>query len=599
VIPETIKPAEYLKLARQIESSFDDNAAKLAVISTFTAELLRPFLTVECQRVGCPTRCWFGPFGQLEQLVLDERSPLWQVQPDVLWIALRLEDVDRHLSSESPALAPGGIAERLGAIRSRLVALAKAARSKNRASILVSNLTRSVGHSANLFEANDPDSLGYLLSDCNRQLASELAQIPDCHVLDYAGIVASAGAQRWVDPKMWYMARAGSSSENLVPLARGMARAVRALLRPAAKCLVLDLDNTLWGGVLGDDGAAEIKLGDEYPGNVFKDFQAALLGLRRRGFLLAIASKNDEQTVLETLDTHPEMLLRREHFACICANWDAKPANLRTIAQRLNIGLDSLVFIDDNPVERAAVRAELPMVHVVELPPDPLGYLAALGEVALLDQPRLSAEDRGRAEMVQSDSLRQQVAEQSGNVEDFLRSLNMTAQVGRADANTLGRIHQLIQKTNQFNLTTRRHAVDDLRRLAESADAAVAWLRLADRYGDLGLVCVGAVVRENDETWAIDTLLMSCRVMGRRVEDAFLSYLAELARAGGARQLRGVFRPTAKNTPVKTFYPDHGFVEQDGGPEERSYLASLSDGALAWPEVISRASIEREESLRG
>ncbi len=193
---------------------------------------------------------------------------------------------------------------------------------------------------------------------------------------------------------MWYMARAGSSSENLVPLARGLARAVRAVLRPAAKCLVLDLDGTLWGGVLGDDGVAQIKLGDDYPGNVFKDFQAALLGLRRRGFLLAVASKNDEQTVLSALASHPEMLLRREHFACIAANWDAKPDDLRTIAQKLNIGLDALVFFDDNPVERAAVRAELPMVHVVELPADPLGYLAALGEVAVLDQARLSAEDR-------------------------------------------------------------------------------------------------------------------------------------------------------------------------------------------------------------
>ena len=186
------------------------------------------------------------------------------------------------------------------------------------------------------------------------------------------------------------------------------------------------------------------------------------MGYARRGFLLAIASKNDEQTVFDMLDTHPEMLLRREHFAAICANWGAKPDSLRKIAQRLNIGLDSLVFLDDNPVERAAVRAELPMVHVVDLPAEPLGYLAALGEVAVLDQARLSAEDRTRAEMYQSETLRQQVAEQAGNVEDFLRDLDMLAQVGQANPNTLERIHQLIQKTNQFNLTTRRHNLEDL-----------------------------------------------------------------------------------------------------------------------------------------
>jgi len=604
------KPAEYIRAAREIEAARaseaagvsgaaqGENVATLAVLSTFTAELLKPFLVVEAQWLNCPLRPWFGPFGQLEQLVLDDRSDLWKQSPDVLWIAVRLEDVDRHLVHESAAIGPEATRRRLDAMRQRVVGLARTARSKHRASILVSNWIPDARHSLNVFDASDVDGFGHLVAEANRQLARDLAEISDAHVFDYAGIVAGSGALAWTDRRLWYMARSGSSSENLVPLAHSVARAVRALLRPAAKCLVLDLDNTLWGGVLGDDGAAGIKLGDDYPGNVFKDFQAALLGLRRRGLLLAIASKNDEQTVLDMLDSHPEMLLRREHFAAICANWGAKPESLRIIAQRLNIGLDSLVFLDDNPVERAAVRTALPMVHVVELPAEPLGYLAALGEVAVFDQARLSAEDRARAEMYRSETTRQQVAEQAGNVEDFLRDLDMVAQVGLADSNTLERIHQLIQKTNQFNLTTRRHNLDDLRRLAGSPDAAVAWLRLADRYGDLGLVCVGIIERLDSECWEIDTLLMSCRVMGRHVEDAFLSYLAELARAGGARRLRGVLRPTAKNTPVQNFYPDHGFTELARDAEERSYLAELADRAFAWPMVIGRIAQATQENVR-
>ncbi len=566
------------------------------MLSTFTAELLRPFVIVECQRLNCPVRPWFGPFGQLEQLVLDERSALWQHAPDVLWIALRLEDVDRHLIHESHVLGLDETRRRLDAIRARLVGLAQAARVKHRASILVSNLAPVAGHDINPFDANDPDGFVHLLAECNRQLARELAQIPDAHVFDYAGTVAASGARRWTDPKLWYTARAACGSEGMVALARNLARAIAALVRPAAKCLVLDLDNTLWGGVLGDDGPHGVKLGDDYPGNVFKDFQAALLGLRRRGFLLAIASKNDAQTVLDMLDTHPEMLLKREHFACIVANWDPKPEGLREIAKALNIGLDSLVFIDDNPVERAAVRAELPMVHVVELPSDPLGYLAALGEVAVLDRPRLLEEDRQRATMVASDSLRKQVEQQATSVEEFLLGLEMTAQVGRCDAGTLDRIHQLIQKTNQFNLTTRRHNVDDLRQFMESPQAEVAWLRLADRYGDLGLVCVGIIDRLDDEACVIDTLLMSCRVMGRHVEDAFLSYLAELARSLGAKRLRGVFRATQKNSPVKDFYAEHGFVES-GGNEERLYEAELSEHAFAWPEAIRRVPQQQKENV--
>jgi FkbH-like protein len=604
------KPSEYLSAARQLAAQQGDDAHTLGVLSTFTAELMRPFLIVESHRLGCPLRPWFGPFGQLEQLVLDPASELWKQEPDVIWIAARLEDLDRHLVHESPAIGVEATRARLESLRVRLVNLVRAARQRHRASILVSNFALPTAHDLNVFDASDPDGFVHLVAECNRQLARDLVQIADAHVFDYAGTVARAGAERWTDPKLWYMARGGASSENLIPLARNLARGVKALVRPAAKCLVLDLDNTLWGGVLGDDGPEGIKLGDDYPGNVFKDFQAALLGLRRRGFLLAIASKNDEATVLSLLDAHPEMLLKREHFAHIAANWEPKPANLRAIASALNIGVDSLVFIDDNPVERAAVRAELPMVEVVELPADPLGYLAALAGVAALDQPRLLVEDRQRAEMVQHDALRKAAATQATSLEDFLTSLEMTAEVGLADTNTLERIHQLVQKTNQFNLTTRRHNTDDLRRFVDSPDAAVAWLRLADRYGDLGLVCVGIIhrldvpptERVDAPTWVIDTLLMSCRVMGRQVEHAFLSYLAELARAGGAARLRGVYRPTAKNTPVRDFFEQHGFTSLGGNndPEgERQYELSLSADALAWPAVIRRIDVKTKETARG
>jgi FkbH-like protein len=596
VTSDAIKPAEYLRLAREIEASPAESAVRLAVLSTFTAELLRPYLIVECHRLDCPARPWFGPFGQLEQQVLDDRSPLARQAPDVLWIAVRLEDVDRHLVHDNPAIGPVATRERLDVIRERVVGLARSARAKYRASILASNLAACGSHGMNLFDASDPDGFVHLLAECNRQLARDLTRIRDAHVFDYAGTVAATGVERWTDPKLWYMARSGSSSQNMIPLARKLARSIAALVRPAAKCVVLDLDNTLWGGVLGDDGPQEIALGDDYPGNVFKDFQGALLGLRRRGFLLAIASKNDEKTVLEMLDAHPEMLLKREHFACICANWNPKPANLRAIAETLNIGLDSLVFIDDNPVERAAVRAELPEVHVVELPADPLGYLPALATVAVLDRPRVLAEDRQRAEMYQRETVRREAQDQAASVEDFLRNLNMSAQVGRCDADTLDRVHQLIQKTNQFNLTTRRHNIDDVRRFMDSPTAAVTWLRLRDRYGDLGLVCVGIIDRLDGESWVVDTLLMSCRVMGRQVEDAFLAYLAELARTAGAKRLRGIYRPTAKNSPVKDFYSERDFVDL-GGDAEHVYEADLLNSRFAWPAVIARAGEQHKENL--
>jgi FkbH-like protein len=589
-VPPPLKTTEYLREARRIEATFTPATPTLALLATFTADLLKPYLLVESERRGLPLRPWFGPFQQLEQMVLDDASPLWQQRPAVLAICLRLEDVDRYLPDEAAELGPTAVEARLRVVRERLVALAQAARKRTTAPLLIANLAVPHQYLSHTFDAGDPDGFTHQLASCNRELARELQSVSDAHVLDAAGLVARRGGETWVEPKLWYMARAAVGAANQPELAATIVRTAVAALRVPAKCIVVDLDNTLWGGVLGDDGPAGVKLGDEYPGNVFKDFQALLLGYRRRGFLLAIASKNNEDAVLEMLANHSDMLLRREHFAAIAADWNPKADQLRRIAQTLNIGLDALVFVDDNPVERAHIRAELPMVHVVEMPESPLGYAAALRDVALLDRLRTSSEDRARAEMVRSDADRRSAEVTAGSIDDFLRGLQMTVEVGQADATTLDRVHQLINKTNQFNLTTTRYSLDEVRRLAESAEARVAWLRLADRYGDLGLVCVGIVRRTDERAWEIDTLLMSCRVMGRQVETAFLAYLGELVREAGGNLLRGAFLPTAKNQSVATFYPAQGFTDVTGETSSttRRYELALSADALRWPDLIQR-----------
>jgi FkbH-like protein len=393
------------------------------------------------------------------------------------------------------------------------------------------------------------------------------------------------------------MARMAVGPQAQKPLACILTRAAAAVLRPSAKCIVLDLDNTIWGGVIGDDGPSGIKLGDDYPGIVFKDFQSALLGYRRQGFLLAIASKNDETAVRDVLDTHPEMILRTKHFAAIQVNWEPKVVNLQRIAKTLNIGLDSLVFIDDNPVERAYVRAELPMIRIVELPQDPLGYLPVLRDVVELDRPRQLREDTLRAEMYQQETQRKEFSVKQADINDFLVSLEMVVEVGTLNTHTIERIHQLIQKTNQFNLTTRRYSLEEIKQLGEAEDSKVTWLRLRDRFGELGLVCVGVIRRIKKELWEIDTFLMSCRVMGRNVEDAFLHYLAELAMAKEATRLQGTYIKTKKNEPVVNFYKEHGFAET-GHPEDMTwvYTIELTPKTFAWPNHIRRVDTDIKEN---
>ena len=586
------KPAEVFRRAREIRGLWRSQAVnplRLAVLASFVAEPLLPYLIVEAEKIGCPLEPRIAPFATFEQLVLDSGSDLWTPEPDVLWIGMRLDDVSPEMVWRLARDGHLAVTSDLDELRQRLSALAAAARERCHAPILVSNLWTSPDMSGSLFDASDPNGFTHLLAAANRELARDLDALVDCHVFDEEGSVAEVGHRRWSDHRLRHAARIAPGAQGQTVLARRLVRSASALLRAPAKCIVLDLDNTLWGGVLGDDGIDGLALGDEYPGSVFKEFQRALLDLRSRGFLLAVASKNDLDKVLETLDSHPEMVLRREHFAAVKANWEPKSRNLVAIAEELSIGLDALLFVDDNPVERAQVARELPLVEILELPPDPVGFLPALRSSHSLDRPRLSPEDRRRGQLYGTEQERHRLRESAMSVGEFLRSLEMVATLGSCDGVVLTRVVQLLQKTNQFNLTTRRHTAEEVRRLVDAPDAHVLWLRLRDRFADLGLVCVGIVVERGPGLWEIDSLLMSCRVMGRRVEDAFLSFLLEVAAEHGAETVRGVYRATGRNHMTELFYASRGFsAAEEGEDGELVYELDLSRGVLRWPDEIRR-----------
>lgn len=298
---------------------------------------------------------------------------------------------------------------------------------------------------------------------------------------------------------------------------------------------------------------------------------------------------------MECVRDHPEMILRPEHFASFQSNWEPKPENLRRVAKELDIGLDSLVFVDDNPVERAAVRAMLPEVTVVELPSQPIGYLDALRSEPRLDVLRASVDDAKRAEMYQQEHRRKASSNVHESLEQFLEGLKMEATTGELAHGDLDRVHQLVSKTNQFNLTTRRHTAAYMDTLSKSPDAAVLWMRLKDRFGDLGLVCVGILQHVEGRQWEIDTLLMSCRVMGRGVEDAFLAFLHGTALERGAEYVRGVFVPTSRNIAVQDFYSSRGYRwVRDAPGGETEWELELTPESATWPSHIFRARTSLE-----
>lgn len=587
----TLKAADYHRLARALteQRQAEMTPLRMAFLGSYSAQFLRPFLVVEGARRNIKVDVHFGAFGQFEQELVDPVSPLWAFEPDTVIVAMRPEDIDVDAVERFHATGGTRFASLADTLLERIAQCVRAARSRAKGPVLVANFAAPAVAPMGPFDAASPDSLTHAIGILNKRLAELLKTLPGAFLWDYAGLVRSRGSERWTDPRLWALARAAVAQEHQPALAAHLVRTIAATMRTPAKCLVLDLDNTLWGGVIGDDGPTGIQLGDDFPGSAYKQFQRAALGLMDRGILLAVSSKNNPDIVEQTLRTHPEMVLRWDDFACIKANWRSKSENIREIAKELNIGVDALVLFDDNPVERAEVRAAIPEVGIVEVPTDPIGYAAALHECEFFDQPALQTEDRERTAMYRRERERRSLAESVTSPEEFLRSLEMEAEVGMANEQTIGRIAQLIGKTNQFNLTTRRHSQTEVSQMAHDRDHVVAWLRLRDRFGDQGLIVVGIVKRRNAVA-EIDTFLMSCRVMNRRVEQAFMAYLLEHARALGCTCVVGAYLPTAKNSMVSGFYPELGFTPSgslDAGGQE--YVLDLAKTTVDWPDVIRRS----------
>ena len=404
---------------------------------------------------------------------------------------------------------------------------------------------------------------------------------------DLDGLAAAVGRWNWGDERFFHLAKLPCAPEHLVPYAHNVAALISARLGRSRKCLVLDLDNTLWGGVIGDDGLAGINLGQgDAIGEAYVAFQRYAKSLCERGVILAVCSKNEDANAREPFEKHPEMVLRLEDISCFVANWDDKAGNIRRIAKELNIGLDSLVFVDDNPAERDIVRRFVPEVAVPEIPVDPADYVRAVEQHRYFEAISLSSEDFKRTEYYRANLERQQTAGNVADLDEFLRSLEMKAWIGPVRDIEQDRTVQLIGKSNQFNLTTRRHSAADIQRMVASPDWVTRVVKLADRFGDNGLISV-LLAREEGDALAIDTWLMSCRVLKRGVEPFLLNHLVDIARERGLRRLTGEYIPTAKNVLVKNHYEGLGFTQTSAGEDGHTRWELPIDGWQPLPHHIS------------
>lgn len=427
-----------------------------------------------------------------------------------------------------------------------------------------------------------------LLRQVNESLRRTL---PDGgYFLDLDRVAGQMGRERFYDPRRYHWTRQPFSEAGTSLLGEHLAAGIRAVTAGPKKVLVLDLDNTLWGGVVGETGPLGITLGESPDGEAFLAFQEHLKGLAQRGVLLAVCSKNNPDDAREPFEKHPDMALALDDFAAFEASWDAKPTAIERIAQTLKLGLDSFVFFDDNPAEREHVRQSLPEVQVVDVPQDPSDFVRALEAGLWFEAIGVSAEDRQRAKQYATEHKRRAAQEAFGSIDDYLRSLDMIGDPRNIDDPDLQRVVQLLGKTNQFNLTTRRHSADVVRAILAIPGAIGLTLRLRDRFGDHGLVSLVLAVPEEDSTLRIDSWLMSCRVIGRTTEQFLFDALLARAKEQGYQQLIGEYLPTAKNALVADLYDRLGFTQLAEHPDGR--VEYSLDAADATPPTTHIRSAE-------
>lgn len=537
--------------------------------AAYTVDFLQQVLDAKLMYYGRRPRVFAGGFNQFRQELLDSKSAHYKANPNVSVLLLNPRE----------SASPDAFAEVEQIARLHAKAMPESL-------LVVSNLFCACGdrQKTNTIRA------------WNERLYDLAWTNPHLRVLDMDTFVGRWGTSRVSDPKHEFLAGMMIAPEMIPYLAEEILAFLYERLGLRKKCLVLDLDDTIWGGIVGEEGLARIQLDVSPPGNVYRAVQETALALRKKGVLLAIASKNNPKDAMEAIDRHPQMILRKEHFAAIEIGWDPKDQMLRRIAETLNIGVDSLVFLDDNPNERELVRAMLPGVTVLDLPKDPAWWPRYMQGLRCFEASTLTAEDGKRAQMYAEGEKRKDLQASSGSLDEYLKSLNTVLTVGEMKAegdDNLPRIAQLSQRTNQFNLTTRRYTETEIQTLVRNG-GRVFWMRVSDRLGDSGLVGVAVIdkIDSAGDLW-IDNFFMSCRVIGRNVEVAFmrevLNRLIKEARPAG---ILGFYTPSEKNMQTGDFYESKlGFkrdLSNDAG--QRQYKMRPDDFNLS---EVPHVKIER------
>lgn len=593
---------QLFKLARVIAKVSKNNSAlrplipfRLAILSNATIDLIVPALVATAARHGIALEAIQPSFDQVPQEALTPDSKVNSSKPDAVLFCLDYRALPLRSSVGDPEAAEAAVQGVLGYLQS----LRAGIKASSGAACIFQTFPPPAETLFGSLDSALPGTLRQLIQQVNRELAKQALSSGDVF-LDVATVAETVGLSNWHDPKLWNLGKI-PFSDQLIPLyADHVMRTIAALRGKSRKALILDLDNTVWGGVLGDDGLEAIKCAQgDARGEAHLAVQRLALDLRQRGIILAVCSKNIDAVARVPFEQHPEMLLRLEHIAVFQANWTDKATNIQAIADELCLGVDAMVFLDDNPVERGLVRQLLPQVAVPELPEDPDGYARTLAAAGYFEAVVFAEEDLRRAGFYQDNARRVTLQKHTTGVDAYLASLDMTITFEPFDSTGRARIVQLINKSNQYNLTTKRYTDPELRDAEHDPDVFTLQVRLADTFGDNGMISVVICRPAGPGIWSIDTWLMSCRVLGRKVEHMVLLEILRHARITGIHTLEGLYLPTDRNKLVVDHYSKLRFT-----------LLSEHDGATRWElrldhaqpdeapmQVVSRGFSSLEEAM--
>ena len=564
-----INTPEYSELARAGRNIDLQGLPKLrlALLSDAATQLLVPLLRELFRRGGVAAEIYEAPFAAIELEVFNPASDFYAFKPDIVVLlnstqALRAAFFQRNTTLDF-----------VGEVENRIVGVWDAIRCKTSALIVQSNYVMPYERLFGNYDLKYGASWSSAVAEINRCTVLAARERNNVLVNDIDGLASWVGRRMWFDERLWDLVKSFCATEHLGIVARNVTDIVLAARGRAVKCVVVDLDNTLWGGVVGDDGVDGIQLSAHGDGEAFHRFQSFLLGLKQRGILLCVCSKNEHAAAVKPFEEHLEMVLRKNDITIFVANWQNKAENIRRIRESLEIGYDSIVFLDDSEFERNSVRAILPEVIVPELPEDPADYIKALVELNLFETIGVSAEDNDRADLYRAEFERKSAANTFSNFEEYLESLNMTIEVARFEPSRLSRIAQLLQRSNQFNLTTHRYNERECETMMQDASCIPLYGCLRDRFGDHGLISV--IVGRPDAAAGVLEItdwLMSCRVLARGVEEYLMNYIVGEAARFNLEIVSGTYIPTAKNAMVKEFFAKFGFQK----------VREAGDGTSRW-----------------